>query len=250
MTQINFICGKQGTGKTAIIRAILRLAKAHHKYFAGFKPFDEGLLNYNSRDILSDGEEIALEMKDRPNVNLISPYIANEDYPFEMSFRRDGGSINEKLLESRLKTLITKYGKTFIEMPQGLFTPLTEDKTNLDWIKEVFTKRPSNTTAEIIWVVQPEKKDFEYNLSQLAHLKNSGIPFKILLNNSNASTDQDFLFYLWEKLEDFTGQEILGMIPYTEETNDIFDDFVDRFEENLSAYLEPFFEPSSEETEN
>ena len=111
------IAGLEKSGKTAFICALIKLAAKRHIQAAAFKPFDKGLLKRNAIEMLGDGERYCRYMSGDPMETLVSPYCANEDYPMEMSFRRDGIRISWDLLKQRLKILDDLYDVTLIELP-------------------------------------------------------------------------------------------------------------------------------------
>ena len=64
-----------------------------------------------------------------------------------------------------------------------------------------------------------------------------GLEFTVVFNNVTAQTDQDLLFYIWEKTEQFTNREAVGMIPFVGSSSDIIPQLAEKMEENLSALL-------------
>ena len=230
------IGGLEKSGKTAFICALLKLAEKKGIQAAAFKPFDKGLLKRNAIEMLSDGEKFCLHMKGEPMATLVSPYCANEDYPMEMSFRRDGIRINWNVLNERLAILDDLYQRTFIELPASLLTPLTENKTAFDWIKE--------TGARIIWLFHPLHSQFIQNLFEIKLMNESRADYTIVFNNASLIMDQDLLFYTWEKTENFSNQEAAGMIPFIPALNEQYQKMGEKIEESLSGLLEEIFRVS------
>ena len=178
--------GVEKSGKTAFICALLQLAEKKGLKGAGFKPFDKGLLKRNARDELHDGERICRYMVGEPSETLVAPYYANEDYPIEMSFRRDGIRLNWTVIEQRIAVLEELYDKTFVETPSSLLAPLTESMMVCDWMKTL--------KAELIWLIDPVQAHFLPNLSEINLAKEHGIPFTVVFNNRSRIQDQDLLF--------------------------------------------------------
>ena len=217
------------SGKTTFICSLLNLAKQKGKNFAGFKPFDVGLLEHNAREEKSDGELICDFMQGEPMVTLVSPYLAHESYPVELSFRRDGIRIDWNFINDRMKLLDQLYDKTLIEMPPGLLTSLTEDKMAYQWGKEV--------SKQVIWMIRPEQHLLESNLSQINLLQTAGFTIFLVFNNCSKKFDQDLIFYFWEKLEKFADQQLEGMIPYFEKPLENLDPFNEKLQENLPTLI-------------
>lgn len=200
------ITGLNQSGKTAFICAVLKLGDQAQRKLAAMKPFDNGLLKRNATETPGDGSLICRYMTGEPMEILVSPYVSNEDYPIEMSFRRDGIQINWGFLNERVALLSNLHDRTLIEVSGGLCGALTEDKTVSDWLEEL--KYP------VLWVINADASSFEQNLSEIRHLKELGLETELVINNTAPITDQDLLFYMWEKIERLADQEIAGMIPF------------------------------------
>ncbi len=226
------IAGLESTGKTSFICSLLQLGKERQLNGAGFKPFDSGLLKRNAVEQLGDGELFCLQMVGEPAETLVSPYCAHEDYPLEMSLRRDGINIKWSLVQERMKLLNDLYDFTCIELPGSLFTPITEEMMVIDWLK--------NLEGEIIWMFHPEQYRFNQNLSELKCLMALDLDFSVVFNNVTPQIDQDLLFYIWEKTEKFTVREAAGMLPYVGKQQTIYPELGSKIEDNLSALLESF----------
>jgi dethiobiotin synthetase len=203
------VAGLTGCGKTSMIRALIELARQKGARFAGFKPFDTGILYRNALEEQSDGGKICDTMTGEPVETLVSPYIAHETYPIEMAFRRDGINVNWGFISERLKVLNTTYEFTLIESPSDLFSPITEEKMTFQWIQERFER--------VIWIIHPVPEQFEHNLAEIHLLKTLDTDISLVMNNASDIRDQDLLFYIWEKIETFASQEIEGMVPFIKE---------------------------------
>lgn len=201
-----FFGGLPGAGKTTLICTLIQIALNDEKRFAGFKPFDTGLIQHNANETQMDGELICANMTGDPMGALVSPYIAHENYPHEMAFRRDGIRVDWNFIQKRIEILNDNYHQTLIELPPSLFTPITEQKMVIDWLAE--------SKNSIIWVINPVREEFSQNLTEIQHLKSSGIPFDLVINNASKIMDQDLLYYIWEKVEEFAEIELFGMIPF------------------------------------
>lgn len=201
-----FIGGLSNSGKTTLICILIQIALSHKKNFAAFKPFDTGLIQYNADETETDGERFCANMTGDPMNVLVSPYIAHEKYPIEMAFRRDGIRVDWNFIQERIKILNKNYDQTLIELPPSLFSPITEEKMMFDWLRE--------SDNSIIWIINPSREDFSQNLAEIHHLKSLGIQLDLVINNASKIMDQDLLFYIWEKVENFTGIELYGMIPF------------------------------------
>ncbi len=204
-----FIGGLERSGKTAFLSALIDVAKSCDQDIAAFKPFDTGLIKRNADDVMGDGERYCQKMIGEPSEGLISPYIAHENYPIEMAFRRDGININEIFLQDRIKILYDHYQDVFIELPPGMLAPINEKKMVYEWMLSISNR--------IIWVINPILGQLEHNLAEINLLKSLNCKFHLVLNNATKITDQDLLFYHWEKIESFAQQQIEGMIPFVDD---------------------------------
>ncbi len=217
------IAGLENSGKTTLICSLLNAAKKQGKNGAAFKPFEFGLIKRNASETLSDGELFCLNMQGEPMETLVSPYCAHEDYPMEMSFRRDGININWGFIAERLALLEELYDFTLVEAPGSLFMPITEDKFVIDWIQEMGGK--------VLWLVNPIKEQFYQNLSEINQIKSLNLDFAVVFNNASQVTNPDLLFYIWEKTEKFLNQEVEGMIPFAKIVNNEFGTLGGKIEE-------------------
>lgn len=219
------ITGLQQSGKTTFINAILRHAQKKGKNGAALKPFDVGALKRNANEALGDGELFCQNMQGEPMENLVSPYCAHEEYPVEMSFRRDGIKINWGMIKERLSLLDQLYDFVLIETPGSLYTPVTEEKFLFDWIKE--------PNQHVIFLVQPEQSSFPQNLAEIKLLMDLQVPFSIVFNNSSPMDNQDLAFYIWEKIEAFSKQEAEGMVPFIKGLENNLDILGEKIEESI-----------------
>ncbi len=222
--------GLAGSGKTALVCSLLKLAGANGNSCAGFKPFDKGSLQRNAKEQLGDGQKFCRLMKNEPMETLVSPYCAHEDYPLEMSFRRDGIGISWSIVKERIAILEETYEQTYVELPTSLLSPVTEESMIIDWLKEL--------RAPVIWIIHPLQDQFYRNLYEIKLLKDSGLNYSIVFNNASNITDQDLLFYTWEKIEAFAGQEAAGMIPYVPALGDSLDLMVNKLREFLPEFVD------------
>ena len=71
-----FIGGLSNSGKTTLICTLIQIALKNRKNFAGFKPFDTGLIQHNADETKTDGEIICANMVGDPMNTLVSPYVA------------------------------------------------------------------------------------------------------------------------------------------------------------------------------
>ncbi|MDH5561694.1 MAG: hypothetical protein OEY59_12665 [Deltaproteobacteria bacterium] len=203
-----FVGGLYQSGKTTLIRSLIHLGKKFHDNCAGFKAFDQGRLIKNATEEKTDGEFFCEMMIGEPMETLVSPYIAHEDYPIEMAFRRDGIRIDWGFIKERLRILDENYDKTFIELPPGLYTPLNDKKLTYEWMSDI--------SKEVIWIIQPQKDRFEHNMGEIKLLLSQDFNIHIIMNHYPKTLDQSLMLYIWETVEKFANQQIEGMIPFTD----------------------------------
>lgn len=200
------VAGLSRCGKTAFICALMQLGRRSGIELAALKPFDVGLIRRNALEEISDGELFCQNMTGDPMEILVSPYVANEFYPIEMAFRRDGIKINWGFLKERLSILNDLYSATLIELPGSLYTPITEKKMGFDWLQESDNRG--------VYLINPVAEQFEQNLAEIALLKRLNLEIDLVINNTAPVQNQDLLLYIWEKIEQLAEQQIVGMIPY------------------------------------
>jgi len=71
------INGLSNSGKTTSICGLIKIGLTRQQYFAGFKPFDTGLMKRNASEQLSDGEIYLNHMTGEPTEGLVSPYMGH-----------------------------------------------------------------------------------------------------------------------------------------------------------------------------
>lgn len=223
------VAGLKNSGKTTFICALLNLMREKGKKGAALKPFDTGIIRRNALEQLSDGEIFCQNMEGQPMETLVSPYIAHEDYPIEMSFRRDGIRVNWGKIRERIKILEDLYDLILIETPQSLFAPITEEKMTCDWLMEL--------NAHVIWILHPAEALFHHNFAELKHLESTGLQYSVILNNASQITNQDFLFYAWEKTESFLGRQAEGMVPFVSDRETLYEKLAPKVRENLPGLI-------------
>ncbi len=227
------IAGLENCGKTAFICSLIQLGYRSKLNLAALKPFDNGLLYRNANEKISDGALFCRNMTGDPMEILVSPYVANENYPIEMAFRRDGIKINWGFLNERLKILGDLYDTTLLELPGGICTPITEEKSVSDWLKE--------SRHQVIWIINANGKQFEQNLAEIALLKGLGQDVELVINNTTLIEDQDLLFFMWEKYEQLSEQEIAGMVPFVKNLDHDFSRLADKIAPALPNLLDRLF---------
>jgi dethiobiotin synthetase len=200
------VAGLNRCGKTAFICALMQLGRQSGIEVGALKPFDVGLIRRNALEEISDGELYCQNMTGDPMETLVSPYIANEFYPIEMAFRRDGIRINWGFLKERLSILNDLYSAILIELPGSLYMPITEEKMGFDWLTE--------SHHRVIWLINPVAEQLEQNLAEISLLKRLNLEIDLVINNTAPVQNQDLLLYIWEKIEQQAEQQIVGMIPY------------------------------------
>ena len=209
MNKTFIVAGLTGSGKTTLITALIKHSKAQGNKAGAYKPFSHSQLIHNAEDSLTDGEVFCNVMADEPSQAFVSPYLATEDYPIEMAYRRDGIRIDWSFIKERKNLLGEHYSPLYIEVPAGLLTPLSEAKSNLEWIIE--------QEAPIIYCLTPKKADFAFQMAEVSLLKEKNLKFHLLINNLVPPRDGDYLFYLWEKIELLSDQNIEGMLPFSKD---------------------------------
>lgn len=227
------IAGLNDCGKTAFICSLIQLGYRSKLNLAALKPFDNGILKRNANEAISDGTLFCQNMTGDPMEILVSPYVANESYPIEMAFRRDGIRINWGFINERLTILGGLYDLTLIELPGGLCTPITEERDVFGWLEE--------SRYRVIWLLNAKKEQFEQNLAEIALLKGMGLELEFVINNTTPIEDQDLLFFMWEKYEQLADQEIAGMIPFVRDLEHDYTSLAEKIETTLPNLVDSIF---------
>jgi len=228
------IAGLKNAGKTAFICSLMQLGYRSKLTFAAIKPFDTGLLRRNAEELTSDGTLFCRNMTGEPMEILVSPYVANEDYPVEMAFRRDGIQINWGFLAERLSILGELYDQTLIEMPGGYCTPIMEQKRVADWMSEL--------GYPLVVLLNAGGAVFEQNLAEIELLKGLHLDVEFVLNNTRPIENQDLMFFMWEKYEQAAEQEMAGMIPFVRNLDGAYDRLADKIATALPDLLDRLFQ--------
>lgn len=219
------IAGLEAAGKTSVMCSIIELAKRRDIQLAGFLPFETKMIKKYATDSKLDGQIICEYMTGEPMVNLVAPYIAHEDYPVELAYRRDGIKADMGFLKERLSILSQHYSQTMVEMCESLYSPINEDYFAVDWMQ-----LHSN---DVLYVIKPGRLWVEWNLAEISILKQKGFNVVLMFNNTVTIKDQDLLFYTWEKIEKLTEQQIEGMIPFIPDMNGDLKKMADVLEEHV-----------------
>lgn len=202
--------GLKGSGKTSLIQLLIQEQKERNNQgWAGFKPFDTGLIADNAADLDTDGQLISAVMEGLPHATLVNPYHAHESLPLEIALEREGVRVKTDLIQERLGFLLRDYQGVFIESLPHMWSPVSDDLTMLGWLQKL--------EPELIWVMGTEPEVFEANLAELNSLKSAGISTHILLNNAARIQDQDWLMYMWPKLQQLSGFEAFGMLSWIDQ---------------------------------
>lgn len=212
MIPIQYIGGTSGgVGKTFVSLGLLHELRKQHKVGA-WKPVDVGQVAYNANDELSDGEHFQQVGAMEESVNLINPYLLNEDLPPVLAAQRDGIQVDAKLIQKYAILLSKRYDRLLIEGTRGLLTPLhhIEEKkteTPLDWLKQV---RP-----RVIWVTTIGERALSETLTQVTLLQQHQIDVQaIILSNRDNVKHGDLIHYQWVTLEQQLSVRVVGLLPF------------------------------------
>ncbi|OGG94909.1 MAG: hypothetical protein A2527_10045 [Candidatus Lambdaproteobacteria bacterium RIFOXYD2_FULL_50_16] len=200
------LAGLSGSGKTHLTLALMEWFKLKGKEVAAFKPFAVNALGHNANEQASDAELYAAQMTGEPANTLINPYVAQENYPIELAFRRDGIKVRPKLLAERQTLLLDHYAKLMVELPGGLAESVDEKTKVIDWAIAQVTP--------LFYLIRPSKERFNETLLEMDLLRRSQVEFYFAFNNANHLKDGDWLFYQWEKLEAVADCQAEGMLPF------------------------------------
>ncbi len=78
------IAGLNNCGKTSFICSLIQLGHRSNISLAALKPFDNGIIQRNANEEISDGALFCGNMTGDPMEVLVSPYVADQTNPKEM----------------------------------------------------------------------------------------------------------------------------------------------------------------------
>jgi len=201
--KFTLVCGLPSSGKTHSLLEILHHTSAD---FFACKPFDKALQLKNAQEKKCDAELFQAAKKENLHINLFSPYIAYFDAPFEYALGLEGLKVNWKTVESYQKIWEKSYQKVWIESLGSVFEPLDFQVNFLEWSLQLATSA--------LFVLDPDPKNFQHNLSEILHLQKKFSPFAVLINNRKNISDARWLEYCWLKLEQDLNLKVLGLQAY------------------------------------
>lgn len=202
-----------GVGKTFVSLGLLDQLSKTQKVGA-WKAIDLGHVDYNAADVLTDGERLQNTASMTEHMNLVNPFILNENLPPVLAAQRDGIKISSEILEQYFQKISKRYDRMVMEGARGLYTPLTKDpegnvQCEIDYLKQL------NPT--IVWVTSIGEADLSSTLLQIHALKQANLDIAgIVLSNRNQVKNADLLHYQWLALEEQTDIRVAGLLPFLE----------------------------------
>jgi len=211
MTPLLCVAGARGVGKTSVAVALVSLLQQHLGRVIAWKPLDVNGIGYQIQDTDSDGERLHRATNMSEHINLLNPYLLNEDLPPLLAAQRDGIKVDEKVLSQRLELLRRRSDAVLMESLAELLSLWTTKHSGLELLQQ--------WQARILWVSGIGRESLEQTLQAVTLLQQAGISCQLLLNNTTNELNADLLQYQWMILEERLDLRVLGLLPYRTEEN-------------------------------
>jgi len=211
MTPLLCVAGARGVGKTSVAVALVSLLQQHLGRVIAWKPLDVNGIGYQIQDSDSDGERLHRATNMSEHINLLNPYLLNEDLPPLLAAQRDGVKVDEKVLSQRLELLRRRSDAVLMESLAELLSLWTAKHSGLELLQQ--------WQARILWVSGIGRESLEQTLQAVTLLQQAGISCQLLLNNTTNELNADLLQYQWMMLEERLDLRVLGLLPYRIEEN-------------------------------
>lgn len=223
-----YVTGSQKlVGKTTIALGIIHYLQSLQINACGWKPIDVGQLEYNAQDTLSDGEKFQQLAHSFVQVNLVNPYLLNENLPPVLASQRDGLRIDSHTLHHYLQKLETIHDFILIEGATGISMPQTQTDTSFTFIQK--WKSP------VLWISGTTELDLAITLTSLTLLRQNDLEIVgVILNNVDEEQNTDLLRYHWITIEEQTDCRVFGLLPKIK--------FKDPIPQEISLHLQQHFE--------
>lgn len=205
------VAGARGVGKTSVAVALVSLLQQHLGRVIAWKPLDVNGIGYQIQDSDSDGERLHRATNMSEHINLLNPYLLNEDLPPLLAAQRDGVKVDEKVLSQRLELLRRRSDAVLMESLAELLSLWTAKHSGLELLQQ--------WQARILWVSGIGRESLEQTLQAVTLLQQAGISCQLLLNNTTNELNADLLQYQWMMLEERLDLRVLGLLPYRTEEN-------------------------------
>ena len=211
MTPLLCVAGARGVGKTSVAVALVSLLLQHLGRVIAWKPLDVNGIGYQIQDSDSDGERLHRATNMSEHINLLNPYLFNEDLPPLLAAQRDGVKVDENVLSQRLELLRRRSDVVLMESLAELLGCWTAKHSGLELLQQ--------WQARILWVSGIGRESLEQTLQAVTLLQQAGISCQLLLNNTTNELNADLLQYQWMMLEERLDLRVLGLLPYRIEEN-------------------------------
>ena len=210
MTPLLCVAGVRGVGKTSVAVALVSLLQ-HLGRVTAWKPLDVNGIGYQIQDSDSDGERLHQATNMSEHINLLNPYLFNEDLPPLLAAQRDGVKVDENVLSQRLELLRRRSDVVLMESLAELLGCWTAKHSGLELLQQ--------WQARILWVSGIGRESLEQTLQAVTLLQQAGMSCQLLLNNTTNELNADLLQYQWMMLEERLDLRVLGLLPYRIEEN-------------------------------
>ena len=218
MARVVPVLGGRAVGKSLLILKLCEFLNRNNKQSIGFIPFESGISQKNSSDILTNSEVFnSKAISSEKSLNPSGLYHGYQHFPIHFCSITEGLKLNQAAFDKKISQLSQNYSPIFLEYSGGLHTPLFQEVDFLQLLHKLDTN--------FLYILDDSPDFFEAALSNLKLLKQKNCEGRIMLNNKNKSTDAAWFEYIWKTVYDITGYEVIHLLPY----------FYDSFESDLTS---------------
>jgi dethiobiotin synthetase len=200
MTPLLIVTGT-GTeiGKTAVSEALVHAWGQTHR-IAGLKPIESGVVANDPGDVNRLGRVSTFHV-----TRFTSPYLLEAPVSPHLAARREGRLIDLTTIRTWVDSIRTEADGVLVELPGGLFSPITDTLTNADLAKAL--------AATNLLLIAPDRLGVLHDVIATVHAAHSaGISFDGIILSAPAEPDASTGTNAAE-LRRFVSPPILASLP-------------------------------------
>lgn len=203
-----FIIGTDtDAGKTFVTSTLGGLIREVYENVNILKPIASGAKISENGEIFSEDAREILRLSNLPYSleRTINPICLAGEFSPKIAAKKSNVDIDMKKLSSYIKAKVNNSDYTIIEGAGGLTTPLTDEYRLDEWIKEL--------GYPVLLVCDGKLGCLNRVLLTTMALKFHKIPLVGIILNDMANTDKELLMSNIKEIENYTGKEILAVLP-------------------------------------
>ena len=204
MSKLLYLGGSKGVGKTWVILGLLELFQTD-KSVAAFKAIQTASVAMSAKEHPAESELFHHAISSKIHQTCFNPYQFHEPLPPVFAGLRDGITPKLEVMTRYLNRLKSQFDTVLIESAASLCSPLTEDTTELEWLKTLET--------QIIWICGVGEAFLNMALMEWYILQSEGLlPDMVILTNPIQTHDPNLIHYCWNTLQEKIECPVLGVI--------------------------------------